>query len=35
MASRNNRTLIPEARQALNSFKTEVASSLNINLKQG
>ncbi|NLB61900.1 MAG: alpha/beta-type small acid-soluble spore protein [Clostridiales bacterium] len=35
MATKNTRTLIPEARQALNTFKNEVANSLNVNLKQG
>ncbi len=30
-----NSTLVPQAKEALNSFKTEVASSLNVNLKQG
>lgn len=30
-----NGALIPEARSALNQFKAEVASSLNVNLKQG
>ncbi len=32
--ARNN-VLIPESKSALNQFKTEVASSLNVNLKQG
>ncbi|OQB20406.1 MAG: Small, acid-soluble spore protein C2 [Firmicutes bacterium ADurb.Bin182] len=35
MARSNNRILIPEQRQKLDAFKTEVASSLNVNLKQG
>ncbi len=30
-----NRVMVPEAKEALNRFKTEVASSLNVNLKQG
>ncbi len=30
-----NRIAVPEAKEALNRFKTEVASSLNVNLKQG
>lgn len=32
--ARNN-VLIPENKASLDSFKTEVASSLNVNLKQG
>jgi hypothetical protein len=32
--ARNN-ILVPEQKQKLESFKTEVASSLNVNLKQG
>ncbi len=32
--SRNN-VLIPEAKKAMDSFKSEVADSLNVNLKQG
>ena len=35
MARNNNRALVPEAKSALNSFKMEVANSLNVNLKQG
>lgn len=38
MASKNgsrNRVVVPEARQALDNFKMEVANSLNVNLKQG
>ena len=31
----SNSTLIPGSKAALSQFKTEVASSLNINLKQG
>ena len=34
MASSNN-VSVPEAKAKLNSFKTEVASSLNVQLKQG
>ena len=32
---RRNRVLVPEAKQALDNFKMEVANSLNVNLKQG
>jgi hypothetical protein len=36
MASNSsNQSLIPEAKAKLNQFKTEVASSLGVNLKQG
>ncbi|MFT3982745.1 MAG: alpha/beta-type small acid-soluble spore protein [Lachnospiraceae bacterium] len=36
MASRNsNRIEVPEAKAALNKFKTEVASELGVNLKEG
>ncbi|MEF9880561.1 MAG: alpha/beta-type small acid-soluble spore protein [Clostridia bacterium] len=31
----NNRTMVPEAKQALNSMKFEIANELGINLKQG
>ncbi len=31
----SNQSLIPEAKANLNQFKTEVASSLGVNLKQG
>ncbi|MDL2258378.1 alpha/beta-type small acid-soluble spore protein [Eubacteriales bacterium OttesenSCG-928-K08] len=31
----SNKAVVPEAKAALNQFKTEVASSLNVNLKQG
>ncbi len=35
-ANRNsNRTLVPEARQALDTMKYEIANQLGINLKQG
>ena len=30
-----NGVLIPEAKKAMDSFKSEVANSLNVNLKQG
>ena len=30
-----NRTMVPEAKQALNSMKFEIANELGINLKQG
>ena len=33
--ARRNRITVPEARQSLQQFKTEVANSLNVNLKQG
>lgn len=33
--ARRNRVVVPEARQSLENFKTEVANSLNVNLKQG
>ena len=32
--ARNN-VIVPEAKQAMDSFKMEVANSLNVNLKQG
>jgi hypothetical protein len=36
MASRNsNRIEVPEAKEALNRFKNEVASELGVNLKEG
>ena len=35
MSSRRNRVMIPEASQAMDNFKMEVANSLNVNLKQG
>ena len=35
MAKSNNRVLVPEKKEALDQFKTEVANSLNVNLKQG
>ena len=33
--SSSNRTMVPEAKQALNNMKYEIASELGINLKQG
>jgi hypothetical protein len=35
MASNNNQTVVPEARDAMNRFKMEVASEVGVNLKQG
>lgn len=35
MASRGNRTLVPEARAALDKFKMEAASEVGVNLNQG
>ena len=35
MATSSNNLQIPEAKAKLNAFKTEVASSLNVQLKQG
>ena len=34
-ASNSNRTVVPEAKQALNTMKYEIANELGINLKQG
>ena len=34
-SGRNNRTVVPEAKGALNQMKYEIASELGINLKQG
>ena len=31
----SNKTMVPEAQDAMNRFKMEVANSLNVNLKQG
>jgi len=31
----SNRTLVPEAKEALNKFKMEAASEVGVNLKQG
>ena len=33
--SRRNKVAVPEARQSMDQFKTEVANSLNVDLKQG
>ncbi|HHW69793.1 MAG TPA: alpha/beta-type small acid-soluble spore protein [Clostridiales bacterium] len=33
--NRNNKTLVPEARQALDNMKYEIASQVGVNLKQG
>lgn len=33
--STSNRTMVPEAKQALNNMKFEIANELGINLKQG
>ena len=33
--SRRNNVVVPEAKQSMRQFKTEVANSLNVNLKQG
>ena len=33
--ARSNKIAVPDAKQSLNSFKTEVARSLNVNLNQG
>ena len=35
MSRKSNRIVVPEAKQALDNFKMEVANSLNVNLKQG
>lgn len=35
MSNRSNRVMVPEAKQALEQFKTEVANSMNINLIEG
>ncbi len=35
MASRNNKTEVPEAKAAMDRFKTEVASELGVTLKEG
>ena len=34
-SSRSNRTVVPEAKAAMDRFKTEVASELGISLKEG
>ncbi|MDD3692823.1 MAG: alpha/beta-type small acid-soluble spore protein [Oscillospiraceae bacterium] len=33
--ARNNRALVPEAREGLNRFKMEAANEVGVNLKQG
>ena len=35
MANSSNRSLVPEAREALNRFKMEAANEVGVNLKQG
>jgi small acid-soluble spore protein D (minor alpha/beta-type SASP) len=35
MATNNKQTVVPEARDAMNRFKMEVASEVGVNLKQG
>lgn len=35
MAKNNNRSLVPEAREALDKFKMEAANEVGVNLKQG
>lgn len=35
MARNNNRSLVPEAREALNRFKMEAANEVGVNLKSG
>ena len=35
MANSNNRSVVPEARDALDRFKMEAASEVGVNLKQG
>ncbi|MFY9198283.1 MAG: alpha/beta-type small acid-soluble spore protein [Acutalibacteraceae bacterium] len=35
MPSNNNRSVVPEAREALDRFKMEAASEVGVNLKQG
>lgn len=35
MASNSNRTLVPQAREALDKFKMESATEVGVNLKQG
>ena len=33
--ARRNKVVVPEAKQSMDQFKTEVANSLNVDLKQG
>ena len=35
MAKNGNKTLVPEAREAMDKFKMEAASEVGVNLKQG
>ena len=35
MATKTNKTSVPEAKAAMDRFKTEVASELGVNLKEG
>ena len=35
MAKSNNKSVVPEAREALNKFKMEAASEVGVDLKQG
>ena len=35
MKNSNNTTIVPEAKEAMNKFKMEVANELGVNLKQG
>ena len=35
MTNNSNRSAVPEAREALNKYKYEVASAVGVNLKQG
>ena len=35
MANSSNKSVVPEAREALNKFKMEAASEVGVNLKQG
>ena len=35
MTNNSNRSVVPEAREALNKFKYEVASEVGVNLKKG
>ena len=35
MAKNSNKTLVPEAREAMDKFKMEAASEVGVNLKQG
>ena len=35
MANKNNKAVVPEAKEALNNMKYEIAGELGVNLKQG